>query len=357
MIVKNEEEVLARCLESVKDAVDEIIIVDTGSTDRTKEIALGFTDKVYDFEWTDDFAAARNEAFGKAAMDYQMWLDADDVVPPESVRRIIGLKAELTPDVDVVSMTYITHFDEDGVPIMNSTRERLLRRERGYRWKDPVHEYITLSGNIHRTDIEIWHKKTPTSDSLDRNITIYRKLRDSGAQFTPRQQYYFARELKEHREFEAAIYYFERFLDEGQGWVEDSIASCYNLSICYGAVRERAKILSALLRSFLYAPPRAEICCEIGYFYKNARDFANAIIWFRIAAGLERQDSAGFVLWDYRGYIPNIEMCVCYSELGNFVKANECNELAAGFKPDSASVAYNREYFAGILARNPPEVQ
>lgn len=73
MIVKNEEMVLSRCLESIKDSVDEIIIIDTGSTDKTKEIAKLYTDKVYDFKWTQDFSQARNYSFSKATKDYQMW--------------------------------------------------------------------------------------------------------------------------------------------------------------------------------------------------------------------------------------------------------------------------------------------
>ena len=86
MIVRNEEDVLGRCLESVKDIVDEIIIVDTGSTDKTKEIAGRFTNAVYDFPWIDDFSAARNFSFSKATMDYQMWLDADDVIEKRTGR-------------------------------------------------------------------------------------------------------------------------------------------------------------------------------------------------------------------------------------------------------------------------------
>ena len=68
MIVKNEADILRRCLVSIADLMDEIIIVDTGSTDRTKEIAEEFTDKIYDYEWQDDFAAARNFAFSKASL-------------------------------------------------------------------------------------------------------------------------------------------------------------------------------------------------------------------------------------------------------------------------------------------------
>ena len=70
MIVRDEEDVLERCLNSAADLVDEIIIVDTGSTDRTREIAQKFTDKVLSFPWIDDFAAARNFSFSQATCDY-----------------------------------------------------------------------------------------------------------------------------------------------------------------------------------------------------------------------------------------------------------------------------------------------
>ena len=76
MIVKNEADVLRRCLVSIADLMDEIIIVDTGSTDRTKEIASEFTDRIYDYVWQDDFAAARNFAFSKASMEYIYSADA-----------------------------------------------------------------------------------------------------------------------------------------------------------------------------------------------------------------------------------------------------------------------------------------
>ena len=79
MIVKNEEKILARCLDSMAGLMDEIIIVDTGSTDATKEIAARYTDKVYDFTWVYDFAAARNFAFSLASMEY-VYSDRKSVV-------------------------------------------------------------------------------------------------------------------------------------------------------------------------------------------------------------------------------------------------------------------------------------
>ena len=103
MIVKNEEEVLGRCLDSVSDLVDEIIIVDTGSVDETKRIASVYTDKVETFPWIDDFAAARNFAFQKGTGDYLFWLDADDVITEEEQKKLMKLKMRLDqekPDVD-----------------------------------------------------------------------------------------------------------------------------------------------------------------------------------------------------------------------------------------------------------------
>lgn len=92
MIVKNEEEWLSQCLESVKDLVSEIIVVDTGSTDKTKEIAKTFGAKVFDFVWTDDFAAARNFSISKATGSWILWLDADEKVAKKDhdyIRKIV----------------------------------------------------------------------------------------------------------------------------------------------------------------------------------------------------------------------------------------------------------------------------
>ena len=80
MIVKDEEKNLNNCLSSCSSLFDEIIIVDTGSTDRTKEIAKKYTNNIYDFKWCDDFSKARNYSFSKATKEYIMWLDADDII-------------------------------------------------------------------------------------------------------------------------------------------------------------------------------------------------------------------------------------------------------------------------------------
>lgn len=92
MIVKNEEKHLARCLSSVKDAADEIVIVDTGSSDKTIEIAESFGSKIFHFNWINDFSAARNYSLSKCSSDWILYLDADEQLNPDSVDEINRLK-------------------------------------------------------------------------------------------------------------------------------------------------------------------------------------------------------------------------------------------------------------------------
>lgn len=350
MIVKNEQEVLARCLDSVKEAVDEIIIVDTGSTDRTKEIARRYTDHVYDFEWINDFSAARNEAFSKASMDYQMWLDADDVLLPADVQKLKTLKKTLPSDVDIVTMWYHISFDQNQNPTFLFRRERLSKRAKNFRWQDPVHEYIAMSGKIFEADIAVTHKKENHGRTTDRNLKIYEQLEQSKSTFSPRQQYYFARELKDHGLYHKSIYYFNKFLDGKNGWMEDNIGACLALAACYRAIGNEDMEQASLLRSFLYDSPRAEALCELGYFYKRKKDYLRAANWFQLAAGLDQKNIRGFIRKDYFGYIPNIELCVCHYHLGDLKRANDYNEEAAQFKPEADTVLQNRAFFAKKLA-------
>ena len=146
MIVKNEEEVLERCLNSLKGLMDEIIIVDTGSTDSTKEIAARYTDKIYDFSWCDDFAAARNFSFSKATQEYIYAPDADEVLDDTNRRRFMMLKAALLPEIEIVQMKYITPSKFNTVQNSSSEyRPKLFKRLRTFTWINPVHETVRFS--------------------------------------------------------------------------------------------------------------------------------------------------------------------------------------------------------------------
>mgnify|MGYP000915208043 FL=1 len=345
MIVKNEENTLKRCLSSVKDVADEIIIVDTGSTDNTKQEASMFTDKIYDFRWVDDFSLARNYAFSKASKDYILWMDADDVILPGDKVRIMELKESLLPDVDVVMMKYNTGFDSHGNVVFSYYRERLLKRSKNYKWHEPVHEYIAISGNIINSDACITHAKEHGTHS-SRNLRIYNDLIKKGIVLTPRGKYYYARELKDNGKYKDAVNQFNIFLDEGSGWVEDKISACSEMARCYLMLGEDEKAVSSMLRSFIYDMPRAELCCQLGYYFKSKEKIKSAIFWFKTALELEKPETWGFIQHDFEDYIPCMELVVCYDKLGNYEKAERYNEMASLYKSDSPAVLYNRNYFA-----------
>lgn len=350
MIVKNEEACLARCLHCVKGIADEIIIADTGSTDKTKEIASDFTQKLYDFPWTHDFAAARNFAFDRATMDYILWLDADDILLGADQKALLALKETLSPDVDAVMMPYHAAFDEEGRPIFHYYRERLVKRECRFRWKEPVHEHLEISGNILTAEIAVTHAKPGgrETEKSDRNLKIYEAILAKGESLSPRGSYYYARELREKGRYREAAEGFARFIDSGEGWVEDVIAACGDLAGCLLSLGEDTKALFALFKSFAFDLPRPEICCQIGYYFKDRGEWEWAAYWFEQALRPLSGPQRGFIQADCRGYVPCIECAVCFDRLGEREKAEEYNEKAAAFKPDSPSVLYNRKYFASL---------
>lgn len=352
MIVKNEKETLGRCLDSVGSVVDEIIIVDTGSTDDTQQIALKYTNKIYDFQWIDDFSAARNYAFEQATMDYILWMDADDILLEDDRSKLIDLKEHFDESIDIVMMKYNTGFDGEGNVTFSYYRERLSRRTGNYKWYEPVHEYLQFGGNIINVDIAITHKKIRPPEK-ERNIKIYEKIISQDKVLSPRGLYYYARELKDNQRFTDAITFFNKFLDTKKGWLEDNICTCLELSKCYIQCKMEDKVLPILFKSFEYDLPRGEICCEIGYYYKNRGEYRRAIFWFELIMGLSKpENSWGFISHDHWSYIPCLELCVCYYRIGNIVKSIEYNQKASIYRPNSLQVKYNKKYFEDILKQN-----
>lgn len=345
MIVKNEETVLGRCLRSVQGVVDETIVVDTGSSDRTKQIATDCGAQLFDFPWVDDFSAARNYSFAQATQQYILWLDADDVILPADAARLLQLKQELDPSVAAVMMKYNTGFDSAGNVTFSCYRERLSQRACHHQWQEPVHEYLQVGGKVITVDIAVTHRRLAARPS-GRNLGIYERYLRSGRSLSPRGTYYFARELKDNRRVAEAAHYFQQFLQGGEGWVEDNIAACRELAACRSQQGDPVGSLQALFQSFSYDLPRAETCCQIGSHYQTSGDFARAVFWFKLALQLTPPaDSWGFFLPDCWGYIPCIELAVCYDQLGDLAQANAYNEQAANYKPADPAVIHNRKYF------------
>lgn len=346
MIVKNEEETLERCLESAKSFTDEIIIVDTGSTDSTKEIAKKFNAVVYDFKWIDDFSAARNFAFSKATKEYIFWLDADDYITNENIKKIEELKVTFDNNVDAVSMNYSLSRDANGNTTYSLKRNRLVKKSKDFKWIGCIHEYLEVFGNIIHPDISINHGKMKPHGN--RNLEIFRAMEKKNIEFSVRDNFYYANELYYNGLFKEAIIQYENFLDTGKGWVEDKKTATANLIQCYNLTNKKEKCMEIILKSFEFDIPRADICCRLAEQFMEKQQYNQAIFWYKVAMGcIHEKDNLGIDHKDYYTWIPSIQLCVCYSIIGDYDAAYYYNEMTAIYVPNSPKVEYNRNFLSG----------
>ncbi len=285
MIVKNEEDRLARCLDSIADLMDEIVIVDTGSSDKTKEIAARYTDRIYDFVWIDDFSAARNFAFSKATKDYIYSADADEVVDAENHQLFRELKKVLLPEIDIVQMRYgnqLSHgtaynFDEE-------LRPKLFKRLRQFIWTEPIHEMIRLDPIIYDSDIVIGHY--PGENHAKRDFAVFQKHIRGGLRLSKRLHHMYAMELYisgDDEDFLEAEPFFaltaidpERSLDE----VKEAVCIVCRAARIRGDVHQ---LLKMSLKDLL-TEGSAEMCYELGEYFFGKEDYAEAAMWYYNAA-------------------------------------------------------------------------
>lgn len=346
MIVRNEEENLPVCLESVHAAMDEIVIVDTGSTDRTREAALAYTDRVYDFAWQDDFALARNEAFAHATKELMMWLDADDIMEPEAVQKLIALKNSMQPDVDAVMMPYHCGIRPDGTASLIFERERIIRRESGLRFSGFVHEAIQLSGRVIRADIPVIHRESEKKKKPGRNLELYEKHIQDGYAMKPRDWYYYARELMDCGETGRAEQAFSAFL-KMNGWLPNRIDAHIQRGHCLETLGRAMEARVEFLAAMAYGVPDAQALCAMGASMLACGNLYAAIFWYKAAMNAGQDTSSGaFALPDMSTYVPAMQLCVCYDRLGMKKEAMDMNEQALKFRPDDPAAMQNRRYFS-----------
>lgn len=348
MIVKDEEKVLDRCLKSIKDVVDEIIIVDTGSSDKTKNIASKYTDKIYSYKWCDDFSKARNYSFSLATCDYIIWLDADDVVSKKTANYIKSLKSNFEYD------TYFFKYDMafvDNKPTFSFYRERIVRNSHQAVWKGCVHECITPFGKTTKVNKSIEHRKIDSGKISYRNINIYEKTLKQRALST-REQYYYSRELFDHKRYEESLISLDNFLSRKDAWVENILDALFLKCKIYIHLKKSQEFISCALESFKYDKPRASFCSILGDYFLERKNFDTAIFWYKTALKCEDVTfKGGFVESKYYNYYPYLQLCVCYFNIGDYKKSLLYNEKAGKYF-FSEIITKNRQIIQKYLEEN-----
>ncbi|NLK86446.1 MAG: glycosyltransferase [Clostridiaceae bacterium] len=168
MIVKNEEKHIARCLDSVRGIVDEIIVVDTGSTDKTKELAMSYGASVYDFEWIDDFSAARNFSIEKSTGDWNLFLDADEYITNDCrdiIRRFIN-------NNQAIGKIACTNYFYDGDELHKRISHISRLAPKSVFFEGRIHEQLCSDLPRINVDVQVSHDGYLKEGKSDRNLPI-----------------------------------------------------------------------------------------------------------------------------------------------------------------------------------------
>lgn len=329
LIVKNEEQVLDRCLQCLQPIVDEIIIVDTGSSDRTKEIAKAYTDKIYDFEWVNDFSAARNFSFSKATMDYIYVADADEVIDEENQEKFKTLKKAILPEIEIVQMLYTNQLLHNTTYNFDTEeRPKLFKRVRTFQWVDPLHESVSLQPVIYNSEIEIIHM--PTSNHVKRDFNIFKEAIKKHGKLSKKLNGMYARELYiagEGEDFKDAIDYFSTLLEEESDVAELKKYQCVVAKACLIS-HDFHQFFKVVCKNIAVGEASSEICYELGEYYFLANDYKEASIWYYNAA----YETSAELNIHYSGDYPLKRLAECYHMLGNELEAETYRSLADQWK-------------------------
>ena len=285
LIVKNEELVIERCLSMVRDHVDEIVVADTGSTDRTVEIARSLGANVVHFAWIDDFSAARQFALENTTTDWCFWLDADDVVlNPERIRPLVSNAPD---DIGVYQWRYVAGRNMDGTPSFSYWRERLVRNDGHAKWWGRIHEVLLCDNGLRSEqteDVAVEHHP-PAGRAGDpgRNLRILEaEYEAAGGNPGSRTLFYLGREYADNGFVDKAIEILTRCGNDDP-WSDQRYMAMTQVGQLYIGKGEYVKAIDAYLQALKTFPNWPDAYFGLGHCYYFIQDWCKTIDWIEIA--------------------------------------------------------------------------
>jgi glycosyltransferase involved in cell wall biosynthesis len=366
MIVKNEAEIIGRCLASVLPFIDAWVIVDTGSTDGTQErirtILAGVPGELHERPWI-DFAHNRTEALRLAhgRGDYLLFIDADETLDADASFEM----PELNADAYWIRVRY------GGCTYL---RKQLVRNSGGWRYEGVVHEYIT-SGGPHREDHLNGLTTIPRHDGARaRDPLTYRRdaeLLEKALETEPddpRSRFYLAQSYRDAAELELAIEHYERRAKMG-GWPEEVWYSLYQVACLKQRLgRPWPEVMNDFFTAYQLRPDRAEPLWHLAVHYQAIHEYAIAHLFLTRAAAIpEPHPSRLFIEWTLYSFRIAVEWAVASHYVLDYKTAIETSNevLRAGKLPAEVidHVIRNRRFSVdastsrGSLPRDPGRIR
>ena len=339
MITKNEEKFLEQCLNSVKDIVDEIIVVDTGSTDKTKEIANKFKAEIYDFNWIDDFSAARNESLKHATRDWILVLDADEVLSSGDLIRFKDLLLDDCVGYYFTIRTYTNDANAAGwVSSKNDKYEeskkasgwfttkliRLFRNHKSISFRGIIHETIDHAihsiGIVKEASITIHHFGRLNDDKIEFKRNMYKQL--SELKLSQKTDFHafsqLAIQAQEMGDYGQAVNLFKKSIELNR----DYYKSWLNLGACYLKLGSLKEAESALRHAVTLNSSDYSAHNNLGIVYSKQQEPQLAIQEFLMAIKLNPFNASAF-----------LNLGVAYDSIGAKDEAYEAFKKAIELNP------------------------
>ncbi|HEX4590689.1 MAG TPA: glycosyltransferase, partial [Gemmataceae bacterium] len=329
MIVRNEEQNLPDCLRGLSELFNEIVVVDTGSTDRTKEIAAELGGKVVDFPWCDDFAAARNASLDAAAGDWVMWLDADDRLDDADRAKLKELFTRLGTENAAYAMKCACVGGGPGKSATVVDHVRLFRNDPRLRWTYRVHEQILLAiraiqAEVRWADVTIRHLGYADSAlrrrKLDRDLRLLH-LDDAAKPDDPFTLFNLGMVYHELGKTAEALPLLHRSLERSKS-TDSIVRKLYALIAgCHRRLGQAGQALAACREGRSYYPQDAELLFLEGLVHREMGNPAAAeVVWLRL---LDGKDSEHFGSVDaaLAGSKARHNLAVLYAESQRYTEA------------------------------------
>lgn len=341
IIVKNEEENIKKCLDKLSKLEYEIIVVDTGSTDNTKNIVRQYTDKVYDFTWCDDFSAARNFAIEKANQEYVLMVDSDEFLVDFHKKDFETLLLQHPKEVGRIHRNNI--FTRNG---MDYTSKELVNRvfpKKYYRYTGKIHEqivalkseeYVTYEVPLFFDHIGYNGEEKDRKNKAQRNIQLLlRSLREDGEDpytlYQLGKGYYFQEDYKEAADYFGRALMYD--LNTKLEYVIDMV-EMYGYSLINSNQLEHALLMENIYEEFSHS---ADFVYMMGFIYMNCGMFKEAIREFASASKYKSCKVIGV-----NSYLSFYNLGVIYECIGDKEKAVYYYKQCGSYEP--AQIGMNR---------------
>jgi len=293
MIVKNEEAFLERCLRSIREYVDEIVIVDTGSTDRTKDIAQTFTEKIYDFVWINDFSAARNESLKHATGKWILVMDADEYMEEYDIRGLYDFLKKERPTNSTIYQLCVRNFqgDQNNPTVVESQVARVFANRMNIHFHRALHEQPQPAKGVTPRVVEIPYRilhsgylshVMTSKNKHERNMTIFNEMK-SNTNFNAYDHCMIGLQLATMKNDEEAMEHLRIALETGNKkavWYRSIIFAMLEIHMRHRRFVEALNLVDRHLKDFIQYPDikclRGVILLELGFHERSKQEFLGA---------------------------------------------------------------------------------